>query len=160
MDYLNESRFPSCHTHPNDRLLQLNPRTVKLFILEVVIPILTIGFYNAKLVYNAKHRRSCHTHPNDRLLQLEVDGNGITITWVVIPILTIGFYNTTKELQSFIDEVVIPILTIGFYNLVTILLCIMLLKVVIPILTIGFYNTFSLYYITKVSQVNIYSSCD
>ena len=59
----------SCHTHPNDRLLQLF------------------------LAWLLKCYLSCHTHPNDRLLQL-IGTQMKVIFEVVIPILTIGFYNT------------------------------------------------------------------
>ena len=41
----------SCHTHPNDRLLQL------LYIEDKTNPF----------------KVSCHTHPNDRLLQLQIE---------------------------------------------------------------------------------------
>ena len=40
----------SCHTHPNDRLLQrITRRYCTSTPLKVVIPILTIGFYNCKV---------------------------------------------------------------------------------------------------------------
>ena len=59
----------SCHTHPNDRLLQLVTANTKSVGLSVVIPIQTTGFYNKpRDIGNPKHH-SCHTHPNDRLLQ-------------------------------------------------------------------------------------------
>ena len=38
----------SCHTYPNDRLLQPFLDWVALLVLIVVIPTQTIGFYNAK----------------------------------------------------------------------------------------------------------------
>ena len=36
----------SCHTHPNDRLLQQPVPAWEVGKQKVVIPILTIGFYN------------------------------------------------------------------------------------------------------------------
>ena len=36
----------SCHTYPNDRLLQLGCNRNYLLFLQVVIPTQTIGFYN------------------------------------------------------------------------------------------------------------------
>ena len=42
--------------------------------MEVVIPILTTGFYNKEAGYEWDSEKNCHTHPNDRLLQLEEIG--------------------------------------------------------------------------------------
>ena len=78
---------------------------------EVVIPILTIGFYNFDFLdFKSKN-------------------------WeVVIPILTIGFYNQihTQLLKEVILKVVIPILTIGFYNKMLMPLNTTLLKLSYP----------------------------
>ena len=67
----------SCHTHPNDRLLQLFGCIIIVYAFV-----------------------SCHTHPNDRLLQLRTSVLCAYDRTVVIPILTTGFYNTQAELDQ------------------------------------------------------------
>ena len=116
LTWLRQSMRRSCHTYPNDRLLQLNHCVVATVSAQVVIPIQTIGFYNAVPKLSTPSSRRCHTYPNDRLLQpkeapLLQDGGSChtypndrllqrTMGWavglyvrVVIPIQTIGFYN-------------------------------------------------------------------
>ena len=104
----------SCHTYPNDRLLQLEKN------------------------YELTDEVGCHTYPNDKLLQparLWI----LSFRWVVIPIQTISFYNGCSSSRGARQVVVIPIQTISFYNcdLYDIPED---LEVVIPIQTIGFYN--------------------
>ena len=108
----------SCHTHPNDRLLQLPVTTAIDKNGVVVIPILTIGFYNERDENDEPKEFSCHTHPNDRLLQ---PTKIIMFTSIVISCHT---HPNDRLLQQSVNlssrakkTVVIPILTIGFYNL-------------------------------------------
>ena len=83
----------SCHTHPNDRLLQPGLPLLGRRRPNVVIPIQTTGFYNVK-----------------RQILVEKEA-------VVIPIQTTGFYNYTIEGNMVgTYTVVIPIQTTGFYN--------------------------------------------
>ena len=44
----------SCHTYPNDKLLQLNVPNLKDKEFKVVIPIQTISFYNSPLLRTLK----------------------------------------------------------------------------------------------------------
>ena len=148
--------------HPNDRLLQLLIDAILDRKYEVVMPILTTGFYNSEKViepglhmschthpndrllqqlvrHSCRTLNSCHTHPNDRLLQLRNLRGVFSSYEVVIPILTTGFYNIQWVISNINRKVVIPILTTGFYNS-SIPLEVIYLKVVIPILTTGFYN--------------------
>ena len=59
----------SCHTYPNDKLLQLMVSSVSSTLTSVVIPIQTISFYNRTSMLLIATTTSCHTYPNDKLLQ-------------------------------------------------------------------------------------------
>ena len=82
----------SCHTYPNDKLLQL----------------VSVG--------GETREESCHTYPNDKLLQQRHARPPMVGENVVIPIQTISFYNLHKPRVVEALEVVIPIQTISFYN--------------------------------------------
>ena len=128
-----------CHTHPNDRLLQLSMRTLKteVFLLsypskrqasttspetkhfltvKVVIPIQTTGFYNVNCGMFELVFVGCHTHPNDRLLQRENTHVATASEKLSYPskrqASTTGDI-FTKDINC---TVVIPIQTTGFYN--------------------------------------------
>ena len=107
----------SCHTYPNDKLLQHKTIRVTDANGKVVIPIQTISFYNKNFKYYGYIKESCHTYPNDKLLQLDSETACIAVL-VVIPIQTISFYNRERpdDAQDTL-QVVIPIQTISFYNI-------------------------------------------
>ena len=83
----------SCNTYPNDKLLQQKWRTC-ISGSQVVIPTLTISFYNKTKEISSS-----------------------TTKTVVIPTLTISFYNECGKKLLFRNQVVIPTLTISFYNI-------------------------------------------
>ncbi len=85
----------SCHTYPNDKLLQQSGAIYGGVKYRVVIPIQTISFYN------------------------EAPFTKVTYDSVVIPIQTISFYNLTMAWKRVEIKVVIPIQTISFYNCAT-----------------------------------------
>ena len=105
-----------CHTYPNDKLLQHQKNSAKARC-EVVIPIQTISFYNTITNTVKEYVPSCHTYPNDKLLQLDGETLRDTNGHVVIPIQTISFYNEDNHGYDInLFGVVIPIQTISFYN--------------------------------------------
>ena len=71
------SQATSCHTYPNDKLLQPFDAISPSFDEKVVIPIQTISFYNTIIGYE---------YPEDE---------------VVIPIQTISFYNLERKTYPF-----------------------------------------------------------
>ena len=85
----------SCHTYPNDKLLQQTTTKV------------------------VEKPTSCHTYPNDKLLQLSPQISH-RLYLVVIPIQTISFYNALEKVGIEYEAVVIPIQTISFYNTATV----------------------------------------
>ena len=60
----------SCHTSPNERLLQRKNWALSSTKCSVVIPLQTKGFYNSRCWEVKLVCLSCHTSPNERLLQL------------------------------------------------------------------------------------------
>ena len=91
MPTLRCSSAESCHTAPNERLLQL-PTHFRCRASYVVIPLRMNGFYNTKAEAEAAYRK------------------------VVIPLRMNGFYNMKKSIFTIIAHVVIPLRMNGFYN--------------------------------------------
>ena len=83
----------SCHTYPNDKLLQLLEERCNLYKQGCHT------YPNDKLLQHRqavdwRRQQSCHTYPNDKLLQHVLKRNLSLILVVVIPIQTISFYNS------------------------------------------------------------------
>ena len=91
----------SCHTYPNDNLLQPRLPMRRRPSSWVVILTQTISFYNTRMKFeNMRDVTSCHTYPNDKLLQLNSHEFSCLVTKVVILTQTISFYNKYSTLSK------------------------------------------------------------
>ena len=91
----------SCHTYPNDKLLQLSRPSNR-----DASDISCHTYPNDKLlqlsgVQGSWDSSGCHTYPNDKLLQLFTSLITPVSQNVVIPIQTISFYNCSRQHRSF-----------------------------------------------------------